>query len=260
MHQHKPRKRFGQNFLRDKSVIENIVTAIAPEPGQNLLEIGPGQGAITEPILNIAGKISVVELDRDLIDGLKKLESETTTLSIYNQDALEFNLQDLDARPARVFGNLPYNISTPLLFHLFNQIDLIEDMTFMLQKEVVDRICAEAGEPNYSRLSVMSRYYCEVEHLFDVPPEAFFPPPKVTSSVFRLSPCRQQDTSLDIQLFSKLVRQAFSQRRKMLRNNLQGLLEESDFEHLGLSSKSRAQNLSLADYLKISLYIQNEKS
>ena len=178
------RKRFGQNFLRDAGVISRIVRAIGPRPGERLVEIGPGQGALTEPLLQAAGALEVIELDRDLIPGLRVQFFAYPDFVIHEGDALKFDFPALaaaDGRPLRVVGNLPYNISTPLIFHLLASRGAVADMHFMLQKEVVERLAAEPGGPDWGRLSVMTQYHCQVESLFVVPPEAFVPRPKVDS-------------------------------------------------------------------------------
>ena len=182
---HIPRKRFGQHFLSDQGIIQRIVAALAPRPGEHLVEIGPGQGAITLPILKLVKQFDVVELDRDLIPQLQERCAHAGKLQIHSADALEFDFSSLknDARLLRVFGNLPYNISTPLIFHLLDFAPVIADMLFMLQREVAERLAAETASEHYGRLSVMVQYHCQVDLLFDVPPEAFYPPPQVTSSI-----------------------------------------------------------------------------
>lgn len=257
MNRHTPRKRFGQNFLRDNSVIERIVDCIDVKPDETLLEIGPGQGALTFPLLKRLGKLTVVELDRDLIDTLTQQSAELGELSIFNQDALSFDLSSLMASPVNIVGNLPYNISTPLLFHLLDQIDQVSSMTFMLQKEVVDRLSARVNDSNYSRLSVMVQFYCEVERCFDVAPEAFYPQPKIVSSIVKLTPRLNVSTDVNLHLFSKIVKQAFSQRRKVLKNNLKQWLDQNAFDALGISPSARAQELSMEDFRRISLYLQD---
>ncbi|MES2998108.1 MAG: 16S rRNA (adenine(1518)-N(6)/adenine(1519)-N(6))-dimethyltransferase RsmA [Pseudomonadota bacterium] len=252
------RKRFGQHFLHEAFIVEKIIQAIHPKASDNILEIGPGLGALTKQLLPYLHRLTVVELDKDLIPLLKKQCARLGELIIYQADALTFDIRsltDIDA-PWRVVGNLPYNISTPLLFHLLNQANVIADMHFMLQKEVVARIVAQAGDKRYGRLSVMVQYYCQVKKLFTVKPGAFQPPPKVDSAFIRLipypiSPWKANDPIL----FSEIVRTAFSHRRKMLRNNLGKLLNARQFESLGLDPKQRPEELSVMDYVKISNFL-----
>jgi 16S rRNA (adenine1518-N6/adenine1519-N6)-dimethyltransferase len=256
-YRHQPRKRFGQNFLTDKNIVGKIVMAISPKPGDNLVEIGPGLGALTLPLLEKAKRLQAIELDRDLIPQLRERSRETGELIIHEADALEFDFSTLVpdnavGRPLRLVGNLPYNISTPLLFHLIGFIPVIRDMHFMLQKEVVDRMAAGAGEAEYGRLSVMLQYHCAVEPLFTVPPGAFNPRPKVDSRIARLLPhsapphpvARYGD-------FSALVKQAFSQRRKTLRNNLKPMLDTDAIAALGIDPGTRAETLGLSDFAKL---------
>lgn len=260
MNRHIPRKRFGQNFLHDKSYIERIINSLNIPESESIVEIGPGQGALTFPLLQQYENLSVIELDRDLVAKLEEQGKQYGNLSIYNEDALKFDFTKLNQKPLHVVGNLPYNISTPILFHLFSHLDLIVSMTFMLQKEVVDRLAAEVNDSNYSRLSVMAQYYCEVEKLFDVPPGAFFPPPKVMSSVVSLHPKALSSPPEITNLFSKVVKQAFSQRRKVLKTNLKQWLSTNDFEALELNPSSRAQELSVDDYIVITNYIHSHSS
>ncbi|KAB7622916.1 16S rRNA (adenine(1518)-N(6)/adenine(1519)-N(6))-dimethyltransferase RsmA [Alkalilimnicola sp. S0819] len=252
MASHQPRKRFGQNFLHDPRVIDNIIRAIAPAPGEPLVEIGPGQGALTWALLEAAGELDVVELDRDLVAALRRLDKPG--LRIHEADALRFDFTALrrDERPLRLVGNLPYNISTPLIFHLLDQASAIADMHFMLQKEVVDRMAAPPGDGTYGRLSVMVQYRCRVEPLFDIPPGAFRPAPKVVSTVVRLHPYREPPLrAADEDLFARIVSQAFGQRRKTLRNCLKSLVSAETIEAAGLAPHSRAETLSVADYVRL---------
>ncbi|MDX1252686.1 MAG: 16S rRNA (adenine(1518)-N(6)/adenine(1519)-N(6))-dimethyltransferase RsmA [Gammaproteobacteria bacterium] len=252
---HIPRKRFGQNFLHDQAVIHNIITAIDPHPNQHLVEIGPGKGALTRHLLRAAGSLDVVELDRDLIPLLERECAGLGELHIHQADALAFDFATLaaDGRPLRLMGNLPYNISTPLLFHLMEQIQCIQDMHFMLQKEVVDRLAAEPGSKDYGRLGVMIQYYCAVESLFVVHPGAFFPSPKVDSAVVRLVPHAAPPVEVASRAnFSRLVGQAFSQRRKTLRNTLKGLLTDEQIRAQGIDPGLRAEVLSLAQFARLS--------
>ena len=247
-HQHK--RRFGQNFLHDPAIIGQIVAAIHPSSSESLIEIGPGQGAITVPVLQQAGCLSVVELDRDLIEPLQARCAGLGELTVYNADALGFDFCGIagDA-PLRVIGNLPYNISTPLLFHLLAQHHCIRDMHFMLQKEVVERMAAMPGSRQYGRLSVMLQYRCEVVHLFNIGPGAFNPPPRVESAFVRLVPYARLPIQVtDEHVFAQLVRQAFSQRRKTLRNTLRGMLEAEAISALGIDPAARAETLSVGDF------------
>jgi 16S rRNA (adenine1518-N6/adenine1519-N6)-dimethyltransferase len=244
---HRPRKRFGQNFLHDPGIIGKIVAAINPRPDESLVEIGPGQGAITLPLLEAAGKLTVVELDRDLILPLQTRCREAGELTVHNADALRLDFCSLaDGTPLRVVGNLPYNISTPLLFHLLDQHHCIRDMHFMLQKEVVDRMAAKPGPGQYGRLSVMLQYRCRVTPLFTIGPGAFTPPPKVDSAFVRLEPYAQPPVQVDDEaVFAALVRQAFSQRRKTLRNTLREMLDTDEIKATGVDPGARAETLSL---------------
>lgn len=252
---HIPRKRFGQNFLHDGNVIAEIISSLAVKSGEHWVEIGPGQGALTLPLLNKGVQLDVVELDRDLVGLLKKKFGERPLLTVHSADALKFDFSAIARTDEkyRVVGNLPYNISTPLLFYLLSYSAVISDMHFMLQKEVVDRICAAPGSKKYGRLSVMMQYYCAAECLFLVYPESFDPPPQVTSAVIRLTPHRQPPVEIsDLALFNKLVTQAFSQRRKTLRNSLKVLLDEKDFIDLAINPGERAEMLTLADFARLS--------
>jgi 16S rRNA (adenine1518-N6/adenine1519-N6)-dimethyltransferase len=253
-YQHRPRKRFGQNFLTDRNIVGKIVAAIAPRPGENLVEIGPGLGALTRPLLERARRLQVVELDRDLIPQLKENCRDAGELIVHSADALEFDFSTLarpDA-PLRIAGNLPYNISTPLLFHLIEYISRIGDMHFMLQKEVVDRMAAAPDSPDYGRLSVMLQYHCRVEPLFTVPPGAFNPRPKVDSRIVRLRPHPVPPCAVACYAdFTSLVKQAFAQRRKTLRNNLKPLLDADSIAALGIDPGTRAETLALTDFAKL---------
>ncbi len=261
---HQPRKRFGQNFLHDPGVIQRIISAIHPRPGQHLVEIGPGQGALTRSLLNACGQLDVVELDRDLVAPLQQQLHDAGELRVHQADALRFDfcaLQTKNGARLRVVGNLPYNISTPLLFHLMQQASCIEDMHFMLQKEVVQRMVASPGNKDYGRLTVMLAYYCESEMLFSVGPGAFFPAPKVDSAIIRLRPHRQPPVEVDdpAQL-AKLVAQAFSQRRKTLRNNLREWLSAEAIADLDIDPGIRAERLDLAQFARLSNALQQAPS
>ena len=251
MKQHRPRKRFGQNFLHHPQVIQQIIAAIAPREEDFLIEIGPGQGALTQPLLAQAKRLVAIEFDRDLVQYLQG--QNWGELTIYQADVLKFDFAELNQPILRVVGNLPYNISTPLLFHVLNYADHIQDMVFMLQKEVVDRIVAKPNCADYGRLSVMLQYHCQTEKLFDVSPSAFNPPPKVDSSIVHLIPHKQPPVEVnDKALFEKLVAQAFTQRRKTLRNNLKPLLSAEQIEQVGINPQIRAETLSLKEFAILS--------
>lgn len=247
---HVARKRFGQNFLFDEQIIDQIVSIIAPAPEQNLVEIGPGLAALTEPVADLAGKLTVVELDKDLAARLQSHPFLQEKLSIIQADALKYDFAQLaQEQPLRVFGNLPYNISTPLLFHLFKYCDKVQDMHFMLQKEVVDRLAATPGHKNYGRLSVMAQYHCQVTPALMVPPHAFKPAPKVDSAIVRLVPHKQPPVALDNpDHLHKICSAAFNQRRKTLRNSLKDFLSEAVISDLGIDPKARAETLSLQQF------------
>ena len=262
-HGHKARKRFGQNFLQDARIIERIIGSISPQPGQQLVEIGPGLGAITEGLLaGTDGHLNVVELDRDLIPRLQQRFGHLPGFVINEGDALAFDysqlLSDTD-NPLRLVGNLPYNISTPLIFHLLTFAGQIQDMHFMLQKEVVNRMAAEPGSKSYGRLGIMVQYFCQVDSLFLVPPAAFDPRPKVDSAIVRLTPhSTLPHPAQDHNTLKKVVQAAFSQRRKTIRNTLKPLINSAELEILGIDSGLRAENLSLADYVAISDHVFNQ--
>ena len=255
---HRPRKRFGQNFLHDPNVIFNIVASIQPKPGQHLVEIGPGQGALTEPLLNAGVNLDVIELDRDLVAYLEHKFQHSDNLNIHSADALMFDFSNLasNGQKLRIIGNLPYNISTPLLFHLLNNATIIEDMHFMLQKEVVNRICAEPGSKKYGRLSVMLQYYCKTELLFDVAPESFSPAPKVMSAIVNLTPHPAPPVVIDNKIdFEQIVVQAFSQRRKTLRNPLKKWFSAEEISALSIDPGLRAEAITLENFATLSNYL-----
>jgi len=252
---HIPRKRFGQHFLRDKLVIQHLVEVIQPDTHQHLVEIGPGYGALTLPVLKKSGKIDVVELDRDLVPLLKNRCEGKGIMNIYNADALEFDFSMLrtSLEPLRLIGNLPYNISTPLIFHLLTFAEHIQDMHFMLQKEVVDRMVAKCGDDAYGRLSIMVQYHCATTALFDVPPEAFDPPPKVFSSIVKLVPYKKLPfISQNYSRFSQLVKEAFSHRRKTLRNSLKKLISDDMWKKISIDTHKRPEELSVEEYVYLS--------
>jgi 16S rRNA (adenine1518-N6/adenine1519-N6)-dimethyltransferase len=254
---HRARKRFGQNFLVSPGVIRKIVDAIAPRAGDTVVEIGPGLGALTGPLLERIDHLHVVEIDRDLIERLRA-QSPPERLTIHAGDALEFDFGALKGTgPLKIVGNLPYNISSPLLFHLAEVADKVSEMHFMLQKEVVDRMVAAPGSGEFGRLSVMLQYRFHMERLFVVPPGAFDPPPKVDSAIVRMIPrdftiLGAGGTALDEALFARLVTAAFSQRRKMLRNTLRDFGGEAWLEAQGIAPTARAETLAVEDYVRLS--------
>lgn len=260
---HTARKRFGQNFLHDQYVIDQIVSAIAPTREQTMVEIGPGLGALTEPVCELIDQLNVIELDRDLAKRLKTHPFIANKLNVIEADALKYDFTQLiqAGRPIRVFGNLPYNISTPLMFHLFSFADKVQDMHFMLQKEVVNRLAATPGNKNYGRLSVMAQYHCQVIPVIHVPPGAFNPPPKVDSAVVRLIPHQTKPYPVSNEaLLNQICAAAFNQRRKTLRNSLKKELSEAEILQLGINPELRAENLSLADYAALANFIHQKES
>ncbi len=253
--EHQPRKRFGQNFLHDPAIIERLQAFIDARPGEHLLEIGPGQGAITKGLLTAVGVLEVVELDRDLIEPLRQRLGSLGDLRIHNVDALKFDLRSLadGAHRLRIVGNLPYNISTPLLFHFLEQADCIDDLHLMLQKEVVERIVAAPGDKIYGRLSVMVQSVCSASCLLRIGSGAFTPAPKVESAFLRLRPLRPRRHPLDDPaLHARIVTAAFGQRRKTLRNSLSGLIDPAIFEDADINPTLRAENLDVASYARLS--------
>ena len=247
------KKSLGQHFLSDRHYIDSIVRAVNPKPDDLLVEIGPGQGAITFPLLRRHGRLTVIEFDRDLIAPLTAAAEGVGALTILNRDVLSVDFAELagDGR-IRLVGNLPYNISSPILFHALDHAAAIADMHFMLQKEVVDRMAAGPGSKVYGRLSVMLQAYCEVTSLFVVPPGAFRPPPKVDSAVVRLVPHAPQDIGIaDPRRFADVVRAAFGQRRKTLRNALGGVCDAAQFEAAGVRPDARAEQLEVADFVRL---------
>ena len=252
---HQARKRFGQNFLHDQNIIDRIVYSINPQIADHLVEIGPGQGAITNPLASVGARLDCIELDRDLSKYLEVNFKLVDHVTIHQQDILKFEIGQLNKadHSLRVIGNLPYNISTPVLFNLIKSHNLISDMTFMLQLEVVQRMSASVGDKNYGRLGIMLQYYCAVEHLFNVPATAFKPQPKVNSAIVRLTPHRKKPIiAKDIKMLELVVRSAFNQRRKTLRNSLKVLILESGLTDLSVDLSLRPENLSLTDYVNIS--------
>ncbi|MCB5186320.1 16S rRNA (adenine(1518)-N(6)/adenine(1519)-N(6))-dimethyltransferase RsmA [Methylobacillus gramineus] len=251
---HIAKKRFGQNFLTDRAIINSLIDAIAPQSQDIMIEIGPGLGAMTQPLLQHLDHLHVVEIDRDIISWMQGVYP-AGKVTIHNSDALKFDFTQVSDR-IRVVGNLPYNISTPILFHLLDNVSHIIDMHFMLQKEVVERMVAAPSTPSYGRLSVMLQYRLHMEYLITVPPEAFEPAPKVESAFVRAIPFATLPyPAKDEALLAKIVTSAFGQRRKTLRNTLKGLLDDAGFSALGLDSQLRAENLSIAEFVNIANYL-----
>ncbi|WP_288375716.1 16S rRNA (adenine(1518)-N(6)/adenine(1519)-N(6))-dimethyltransferase RsmA [uncultured Pseudomonas sp.] len=253
-YQHRARKRFGQNFLHDAGIIDRILRAINAKAGEHLLEIGPGQGALTEGLLGSGAQLDVVELDKDLVPILQHKFADRDNFRLHQGDALKFDFNTLGVPPRslKVVGNLPYNISTPLIFHLLAHAGLIRDMHFMLQKEVVERMAAGPGGGDWGRLSIMVQYHCRVEHLFNVGPGAFNPPPKVDSAIVRLVPHEVlPHPAKDPKLLEQVVREAFNQRRKTLRNTLKGLLDSQAIEAAGVDGSLRPEQLDMAAFVRL---------
>lgn len=254
LYQHRARKRFGQNFLHDAGVIHRILRAIHARPGEHLVEIGPGQGALTEGLIGSGARLDVIELDQDLVPLLKLRFGLNPQFGLHQGDAMKFDFASLvrAGEKLRVVGNLPYNISTPLIFHLLEHAACIGDMHFMLQKEVVERLAAEPGSGDWGRLSIMVQYHCRVEHLFNVGPGAFNPPPKVDSAIVRLVPhATLPHPAKDHRLLERVVREAFNQRRKTLRNTLKQLLPAAAIEAAGVDGSLRPEQLDLAAFVRL---------
>ena len=251
---HRARKRFGQHFLHDQNIIRRMLDAIDPQPGQSLIEIGPGRGALTLPLLERCRELTAIELDRDLIALLEQKVQGLGTLHLISADVLKIALPTLDLPPPlRLVGNLPYNISTPLMFHMLEYRELIQDMHFMVQKEVAQRIIARPGGKDYGRLSVMMQYHCDCEYLFDVAPGCFTPPPRVDSAIIRLLPHAAPPYQVeDVEQLALVVQCAFSQRRKTIHNSLKKLIDTSTIAELGIDPNARAENLSVADFARLS--------
>jgi len=256
---HIAKKRFGQNFLTDQGVIYSLVEAISPQSNDLMVEIGPGLGALTQPLMKKLDHLHVVEIDRDIISWMEGFYPKDK-ITIHNSDALKFNFAELAPlsknNKIRVTGNLPYNISTPILFHLLANIESVIDMHFMLQKEVVERMVAEPSTSEYGRLSVMLQYRLKMEYLITVPPESFDPAPKVESAFVRCVPHKTLPyTARNDALFAKIVTAAFGQRRKTLRNTLKEFLDDSGFTSIGIDSQLRAENLSVEQFVSIANFL-----
>jgi 16S rRNA (adenine1518-N6/adenine1519-N6)-dimethyltransferase len=252
---HRARKRFGQNFLHDDRIIQRIIDALSPAAGEQLVEVGPGRGALTRHLVDSGADLHAIELDRDLAGYLQSLYHHNPHFTLHQGDVLKFDFATLSETPdsLRVVGNLPYNISTPCLFHLLDYRHLIRDMLFMLQREVVNRMAAVPGEKDYGRLSIMLQYHCRIEPLFEVPPDAFSPPPKVTSAIVRLVPLEHpREQAVDETLFATVVRHAFSQRRKTLKNALQALITPERPFDWPVDPGQRPERLDVTDFVRIS--------
>jgi len=257
---HRARKRFGQNFLTDPLLIQRIVNTINPASGELILEIGPGQAALSRPLSESDAELHLLEIDRDLAARLQTMFNPESQARVHTGDALQTDFSEIvDGRRFRLVGNLPYNISTPLLFHVLQWNQLIIDMHFMLQQEVVKRMAAEPGSKAWGRLSVMCQYYCEVTPLFGVPPEAFTPSPRVQSMFVKLVPHDQPPVEIkNMAVFERLVSQAFSMRRKTLRNSLRGMLGVSMIESAGIDPGLRPETLGLAQFAALSKLLESE--
>lgn len=257
---HKARKRFGQNFLHDQQVIDRIVASVAPKSTDLIIEIGPGQAAITRPLIASGAELHVIEIDRDLVSLLEQKFTNVENLTIHSLDALKADFDGITAsRQFRLIGNLPYNISTPLIFHVLKWHRLVTDMHFMLQKEVVERMAAVPGSKAYGRLSVMTQFLCDVTHLFDVQPQSFSPVPRVCSSIVRLQPLSEPpfDAGSGDQL-NQVVAAAFSQRRKTLRNSLRNLLDTEQIISAGIDPGERAEQLSLSEFAALARLLPDD--
>lgn len=261
---HKARKRFGQNFLIDQSIIQSITDAVNPSADECLVEIGPGQGALTEPLIARCGRLTVIELDRDLVKKLNTVSAQLARkgkdLFVISADALAFDFSQLASERGsalRIVGNLPYNISTPLLFHLLKSSHKIQDMHFMLQQEVVHRMIARPGSKTYGKLSVILQWQCHISHLFDVPPEAFRPVPAVNSAIVCLQPKTLTPAERELgPSLAKVVSAAFAQRRKTLKNSLSDWLEPQDMMQLDINPTARAETLSTEDFCRLARHVQ----
>lgn len=254
---HYPRKRFGQHFLTDQAIIARIVQSILPQSGDHLVEIGPGLGALTAALLAHCQQLDAIEIDRDLAEKLRQQYQHLTHFVLHEIDVLQFDFQKIASKKIKLLGNLPYNISTPLLIYLLDFLGQIETMTFMLQKEVAERIVANPDNKNYGRLSVILQYFCQVEILFSVPSSAFHPAPKVESAIIQLTPRETKIALQDQSLFFAVVKAAFATRRKMIRNTLKDYLSLKDFAALNLDPQLRAENLAVVDFVRICNYLSH---
>jgi 16S rRNA (adenine1518-N6/adenine1519-N6)-dimethyltransferase len=255
-----PRKRFGQNFLIDEKIIEEIMSTISPKPDEIFVEIGPGHGALTQELLSRVKQLHAIEIDKDLTKKLTRLYKNQKNFILYPTDVLTFDFlalsQQLNHHPFRLVGNLPYNISSPLLFHLFKQLPAIHDMHFTFQKEVANRLAATVGTKAFGRLTVMAQYHCHIDVLFNIPKEAFRPAPKVESSFVRLIPYTKRPyTAKNSELFSKLVTTAFSHRRKTLKNALKNWANDGIFQHLSIDASLRPESISIEKYVELANFL-----
>ena len=260
---HHTRKRFGQNFLHDQRVIAKIVRSVNPRSGDNIVEIGPGLAALTSPLIGECDALTVVELDRDLAAGLPGRVPHPERLTIVETDALKYDFTELfqEGRPLRVVGNLPYNISTPLLFHLFEYADEIDTMHFMLQKEVVERMTASHGSKDYGRLSVMTQFYCKALPVVQVGPGAFKPAPKVDSAVVRLLPFNKAErAAVDPAILNRVCLEAFNQRRKTLRNCFSNFATAEQLQALGIDPSLRPEQLAVADFIHVAQWLATQEA
>mgnify|MGYP000388765705 FL=1 len=259
---HQAKKRFGQNFLNNDAIISSIVDAINPEPGENLVEIGPGLGALTEPVVDRAGNLSVVELDRDLAHRLRHHPFLASKLTIHEIDALKFDFRELatEEKPLRIFGNLPYNISTPLIFHLLSFKDSVQDMHFMLQKEVVDRMAAAPNTKAFGRLSIMTQYQCQVIPVMEIGPEAFTPAPKVDSAIVRLIPHKEIANPVEaLEDLNQVCLTAFNQRRKTIRNSFKKLIDAQILIDHDIDPTLRPENLTIDQFITLANIVTKQK-
>lgn len=250
---HRPRKRFGQNFLQDAAVIHRIIAAVRPSSHDHIVEIGPGQGALTQFLVPAVQRFDAIELDRDLIPGLQAQFATHPQFHLHQSDVLKFDWHTLPKDQTwRVVGNLPYNISSPLLIQLFHLSPYIKDMHVMLQKEVADRLVANPGIKQFGRLTVMAQYHCKVTKLFEIPPSAFNPPPKVTSAMIVLSPKTSPSVLCDdLDALATITRHAFSQRRKTLSNALKAILPNVDWSAMGIDASARPEQIAVDDYVRL---------
>lgn len=254
---HKPRKRFGQNFLQNQSVIDNILRTFHPQPSDHVVEIGPGLGALTKPLLKVLNAMTAIEIDTDLQAYLTTIPEASLKLRLIGADALSYDYSQL-GKQLRIIGNLPYNISTPLLLHLLHYVSHIDDMHFMLQKEVVERLAAVPGNKTYGRLSVIVQYFCEVEQLFTVPSSAFYPQPKVESAIVHMIPYHISPyPEVPFEALERLVACAFSMRRKTLANNLKPLITANELLAIGIDPQLRPEQITVIDYVRIAKIITN---
>lgn len=256
---HQPRKRFGQNFLQSQQIIEQILTALNLHVDDKVIEIGPGMGALTRPILKRLNHLTAIEIDRDLKNFLIETVAKEGSLDILGEDALAVDYKQW-GKGLRIVGNLPYNISTPLMLHLLSFTDNIEDMHFMLQKEMVDRLVGQPGTRDYGRLSIMMQYHCDAEYLFDVPPESFHPQPKVNSAIVRLTPFQESPyPKVDVTALQNLVAKAFAMRRKTLANNLKGVINAKELADLEIDPGLRPEQIGILDFVRLTNSIHKQK-